>query len=132
MNLFKYVFKTFFTDKNNKKPELKVEQEQVENTMPQPEVRDSYSGEILDAKACTAKAKTTKINQVLKHLKEEGSIDSWTAIQRYGATRLSAIIFVLRSRGYDIVSIPNSVLDRNNNVCNYTNYQLYKKNNGKD
>ena len=42
MNLFKYVFKTFFTDKNNKKPELKVEQEQVENTMPQPEVRESY------------------------------------------------------------------------------------------
>ena len=100
--------------------------------MPKPEVRQSYSGEILDAETVRAKPKTTKTNQVLNHLKEQGSIDSWTAIQQYGATRLSAIIFVLRRRGFDIISIPNSVLDRNNNVCNYTNYQLYKKNNAKD
>ena len=30
------------------------------------------------------------------------------------------------NEGFDIVSIPNSVLDRNNNVCNYTNYKLQK------
>jgi hypothetical protein len=126
MNLFKDVMKTVFSDEG-KKQQVKVAQEEVLNTMPPAEVRESYSGEIVDAETCTAKSRATKTNQVLNHLKENGSIDSWTAIQQYGATRLSAIIFVLRGRGFDIVSIPNSVLDRNKNVCNYTNYELQKK-----
>lgn len=125
MNLFKDVMKTVFTDEG-KKQQVKVAQVEVQDEMPTPEVRESYSGEIVYAETCTAKSRTTKTNQVLNHLKEKGSIDSWTAIQQYGATRLSAIIFVLRARGFDIVSIPNSVLDRNNNVCNYTNYKLQK------
>jgi hypothetical protein len=120
MNLFKDVLKTVFTD--GKQP-----QQEVQNEMPTPEVRESYSGEIDAEELPTQKLRTTKTAQVLKHLKEKGSIDSWTAIQQYGATRLSAIIFNLRRRGYDIVSIPNSVLDRNNNVCNYTKYQLFTK-----
>ena len=42
---------------------------------------------------------------VLKHLQEHGSITSWEAIQFYGATRLSAIIFNLRhNEGFDIVT----------------------------
>ena len=42
---------------------------------------------------------------VLRHLQEHGSITSYEAIQLYGATRLSAIIFVLRHReGLDIVT----------------------------
>jgi hypothetical protein len=126
MNLFKDVMKTVFTDES-KKQQAKVAQEEVQDEKPMPEVRESYSGEIVYAETCTAKSRTTKTNQVLNHLKENGSIDSWTAIQQYGATRLSAIIFVLRGRGFDIVSIPNSVLDRNKNVCNYTNYELQKK-----
>lgn len=125
MNLFKDVMKTVFSDEG-KKQQVKVTQEEVQDEKPTPEVRESYSGEIVDAETVMAKPKTTKTKQVLNHLKEEGSIDSWTAIQRYGATRLSAIIFVLRKRGFDIVSIPHSVLDRNNNVCNYTNYKLQK------
>ena len=127
MNLFTDVFKTVFSDEGNRQREFKESQKQLENQMPTPEVRESYSGEIVDAETIIAKGRTTKTAQVLKHLKEKGSIDSWTAIQLYGATRLSAIIFVLRRRGFDIVSIPNSVLDRNNNVCNYTNYQLLSK-----
>jgi hypothetical protein len=126
MNLFKDVMKTVFSDEG-KKQQVKVAQEEVQDEMPTPEVRESYSGEIVDAEAVMPKSRTTKTNQVLNHLKEYGCIDSWTAIQRYGATRLSAIIFVLRGRGFDIVSIPNSVLDRNYNVCNYTNYELQKK-----
>jgi hypothetical protein len=126
MNLFKDVMKTVFTDES-KKQQAKVAQEEVLNTMPPPEVRESYSGEIVDAETVMPKGRTTKTNQVLNHLKEYGCIDSWTAIQRYGATRLSAIIFVLRGRGFDIVSYPNSSLDRNYNVCNYTNYKLEKK-----
>lgn len=40
--------------------------------------------------------------KVLKHLRKYGSITSWTAIQRYRITRLSAVIKQLRDDGYDI------------------------------
>lgn len=40
--------------------------------------------------------KTNKTQLVLKHLQEYGTITSWEAIGKYGATRLSAIIFNLR------------------------------------
>ena len=38
-----------------------------------------------------------KTQLVLEHLKINKNITSWEAIQRYGATRLSAIIFNLRA-----------------------------------
>ena len=47
----------------------------------------------------------TKIKSVENHLIEHGSITSWQAIQKYQATRLSGIIFVLRERGLKINSI---------------------------
>ena len=68
--------------------------------------------------------KNTKHNQVKKHLIEKGTIDSWTAIELYGATRLSAIIFNLRKEGMDIESIPSTSYDRNSEICNYTTYKL--------
>lgn len=68
--------------------------------------------------------KITKTELVRRHLIEKEFITSWTAIELYGATRLSAIIFNLRKAGYQIESISNSALDRNKNVCNYTTYQL--------
>ena len=70
------------------------------------------------------KIKTTKTNEVKKHLISKGRIDSWTAINLYGATRLSAIIFILRRRGMNIVSTPRSVKDRNDNICNFVDYVL--------
>jgi hypothetical protein len=66
--------------------------------------------------------KITKTNQVKMHLIEKGMINSWTAIELYGATRLSAIIYNLRRRGMNIQSDPISSLDRNNNICNFVNY----------
>jgi hypothetical protein len=69
----------------------------------------------------------TKFNQVKKHLIEKGSIDSWTAINLYGATRLSAIIFILRKQGHDIISVPQSSYDRNQELCNYTTYKYIKQ-----
>ena len=71
--------------------------------------------------------RTTKSSQVRKHLIENGKIDSWTAINLYGATRLSAIIFNLRRRGMNIVSQPLTVKDRNNNICNFVSYILIIK-----
>jgi hypothetical protein len=72
--------------------------------------------------------KITKTIQVRNHLIEKGSIDSWTAIELYGATRLSAIIFNLRNEGLIIDSIPNTAYDRNQNICNYTTYKLVYQN----
>lgn len=47
---------------------------------------------------------------VAKHLKEHGSITSLEAINRYGATRLSAIIYRLKHyRGLDIISESETV-----------------------
>lgn len=45
-----------------------------------------------------------KTKNVLNHLIQNGSITSWEAIEKYRATRLSAIIFKLKERGYDIVT----------------------------
>jgi hypothetical protein len=73
------------------------------------------------------KKSNTKHNQVKKHLLEKGWIDSWTAIELFGATRLSAIIFRLRKEGWDILSIPQSSYDRNKQICNYTTYKLNQK-----
>lgn len=39
----------------------------------------------------------TKTQAVLNHLKANKNITSWEAIQKFGATRLSAIIFNLRA-----------------------------------
>ena len=53
-------------------------------------------------------AKEMTMNQteaVLAHLQKHKSITSWEAIQEYGATRLSDIIYRLRDRGYDIQNI---------------------------
>jgi hypothetical protein len=65
----------------------------------------------------------TKHQLVKKHLLKEGTIDSWTAIELYGATRLSAIIFNLRKEGYTIISQSNSAYDRNKELCNFTTYK---------
>ncbi len=66
----------------------------------------------------------TKTYQVKNHLISFGFINSWTAIELYGATRLSAIIFNLRRSGMNITSISESTKDRNGNTCNFVKYVL--------
>lgn len=44
----------------------------------------------------------SQADRILKRLKEGHPISSWTAIQRYGCTRLAPIIFNLKKEGYDI------------------------------
>ena len=39
---------------------------------------------------------------VLNHLQKKSGITSWEAIEKYGITRLSAVIFNLREIGWDI------------------------------
>lgn len=69
--------------------------------------------------------KVNKTQMVLKHLKEKGNITSWEAIQMYGATRLSAIIFNLKDRGYLIDSVRMESEDRYGNISRYAKY-IYK------
>lgn len=70
--------------------------------------------------------KITKTKQVLNHLKQYGSITSLEAIDMYGATRLSAIIFKLRNHGYDIETIKMPFTDRYGNHSVYGKYVLKK------
>jgi len=47
--------------------------------------------------------------QILNHLKKHKLITSWEAIQGYRITRLSAIIYVLREKGYNIITTYNTI-----------------------
>lgn len=70
--------------------------------------------------------KESKKNDVLKHLKRYKSITSMTAFEKYGATRLSAIIFNLRKEGWNIITEEIEIKDRHGNNCRYANYILKK------
>ena len=65
---------------------------------------------------------TNKTQEVLRHLQENRNITSLEAIRLYGATRLSAIIFILRKRGYRIINKREEAIDRYGNECRYVRY----------
>ena len=50
----------------------------------------------------------THYDNILNHLKQNGTITSMQAIMTYGCTRLSAVIFNLRKDGHSITSINKS------------------------
>lgn len=68
--------------------------------------------------------KITKQEQVKQHLLKHGKITSLDAINKYNATRLSAIIFNLRKDNYDITTTPIKIKDCNGNNCTYGLYTL--------
>lgn len=68
-----------------------------------------------------------KTTAILNHLKEHGSITSNEAWELYGATRLSAIIFNLRHRGYDIETVMTNMTDRYGYAVNYAKYVLHQE-----
>lgn len=58
------------------------------------------------------KKKITKTEKVLKHLQtHKRGITSMTAFERYNLTRLSSVIFELKKRGYDIITIREHTKD---------------------
>jgi hypothetical protein len=69
------------------------------------------------------KPQTSQIKQVERHLKKRKSITTWDAIQLYGITRLSALIFTLREDGYNIES---KRIDDKNSRKWWTKYSLKK------
>ena len=64
-----------------------------------------------------------KTTAIMMHLQEVGSITSWEAIKEYGATRLSAIIFVLRHK-YNM-EIENEWIDFTDRFGNKSRYVKY-------
>lgn len=68
--------------------------------------------------------KTNKTQMVLNHLEKYGYITSLEAIEKYSATRLSAIIFNLRKRGYNIETIMLPFTDRFGTKSHYGKYIL--------
>ena len=68
--------------------------------------------------------KMNKTEKVLNHLQKYGSITSLEAIDLYGATRLSAIIYCLRNRGMKIETIDLPFIDRFGSKSRYGKYIL--------
>lgn len=65
-----------------------------------------------------------KTKAIQWHLIEKRNITSWEAIREYGATRLSAIIFNLRQRGWNIRSEKVNFTDRFGSKSSYAKYIL--------
>jgi len=65
-----------------------------------------------------------KTSGVIAHLFKHGNITSWDAIKMYRATRLSAIIFNLKKKGF----VFRTVLEKNNKSWYARYYYLYQKN----
>ena len=77
-----------------------------------------------ESKKVAKKKVVTKSSQIQSYLKSHKRIDSWTAITKFGATRLSAIIFVLRKKGWEIDTEMITKKDRNGNDCSFAVYRL--------
>ena len=74
--------------------------------------------------------KTTKTSEVLEHLRKYGNISSIVAINLYGATRLSAIIYNLRHNyGLNIISKTIPFTDRYGTNADYVEYILVEDKN---
>lgn len=68
----------------------------------------------------------TQVMFVLDYLKEHGKITSMEAFN-FGITRLSAIIFKLRKRGYVITTERVQSVNRYGGACNYGVYHLVQE-----
>lgn len=68
-----------------------------------------------------------KKEKVLNHLKSGKSITSIEAIELYGATRLSAIIFKLKRDGYLFRTENVTFIDRFGSKSHYSKYTLVGK-----
>lgn len=69
----------------------------------------------------------SQIDTIRDLLNKKQTITSKEAFERYGITRLSAIIFDLRAEGMDIKSENGVCKNRYGNVCRYAIYSLKVK-----
>lgn len=67
--------------------------------------------------------KKSQTSEIIKLLRKQGYITSFEAIERFGATRLSGIIFVLRKRSF---GIETEMVQGKNRYGHSTNYAIYR------
>ncbi len=70
--------------------------------------------------------KRSQITDIIAHLRKYKSITSNEAIKRYGATRLSGIIFILQEKGFGIETEMTQGKNRYGHISNYAIYHLIK------
>lgn len=68
----------------------------------------------------------TQISLVLKELMDGKSVTSKQAFQKWGVTRLSAIIFNIRKRGIPVVTVMREATTRYGHKCKYAAYYIYE------
>ena len=69
----------------------------------------------------------TQMSDVLKYMLEGNRITSMIAIEKFGATRLSAIIFDLRKAGYNIKTHDIVSKNRYGKTVTFAEYELIKE-----
>ena len=65
-------------------------------------------------------------DEIIRHLRKHKSITSYEAIKKYGVTRLSGVIYVLRERGFVIETEIKCGKNRYGHISNYAIYHLIK------
>ena len=73
----------------------------------------------------------TQYQMVMRHLETNGSITSMEAFDKYGITRLSAVVFTLKERGAPIERVLEEGLNRYGEKSQYARYYLRGDNSGR-
>lgn len=68
--------------------------------------------------------KKSQLTEVKKHLENYGTITQDQAREKYGATRLSAIVFILKDKGLNIKTEMIPHVNRYGNKGSYAKYIL--------
>lgn len=71
-----------------------------------------------------SEVKLSQRDDIIRHLMTEGSITAWEAIKEYGSTRLSAIIYELRKKGWRIESEMVTTKNRYGNPVTFVSYHF--------
>ena len=66
----------------------------------------------------------TQRERIARHLEDFGSITSYEAFRDYGVTRLSAVIFDLKKKGYPIITEKEKTRNRYDEPVIYGRYKL--------
>lgn len=71
-----------------------------------------------------SEVKLSQRDDIIRHLMTEGSITAWEAIKEYGLTRLSAVIYELRKKGWRIESEMVTSKNRYGNPVTFVRYHF--------
>ena len=68
----------------------------------------------------------TQTSRILSYMKEcpDHSITSMEAFKKFGATRLADVVFRLKNKGYNIVTIDEEGVNRYGEPTRYARYRL--------